>query len=397
VCLLGFQSYPHQPQLRRDSATLVERGYDVTVIARRREGQPARESLPGIEIYRIPVDRKRGNPLRYVWQYGAFFVLAFLTLSGLHLRKRFRVVEVINMPDLLVFTALVPKLMGARVILVILDNMPEILRASRNMSPRHPLVWLLGLQERISARFADRVVVTQDMARRAVVARGTPSDKLTIVLNSPEETVFPDAPPPPRPRRAGRFDIVTHGTILERWGNQVLIEALPLIAREVPEVHAHIIGRGEFQPALERLAAERGVASRVTFHGWVPIEDLPDHINRADLGFVGVLFGMALSNKLLEYAALGLPMVVSRWPSHEQYFPSDSVMYYRSGSPDDLARAVIEVHRDPERARRCAEQAARRYQELFSWKKQRETYLQIYDNLLLTGSERRTFSVAPGT
>lgn len=381
VCLLGFQSYPQQPQLRRDAATLVDHGYDVTVIGRQREGQPRRESLPGIEIYRIPVDRQRGHWARYVWQYASFLALAFLLVTVLHIRKRFQVVEVLNMPDVLVFAALVPRLLGAKVILYILDNMPEIMTASRGMPARHPVVLLLGLQEQISARLAHRVIVTQDMAWGAVESRGTPGDKITVVLNCPEETIFPNEPPPPRPRRAGRFDIVTHGTILERWGNQVLIEAMPLIAREIPEVHAHIIGQGEYQARLEQLATEQGITDRVTFHGWIPIEELPRHIKQADVGYVGVLFGMALSNKLLEYAALGLPMVVSRWPSHEHYFPEDSVAYFRSGSAEDLTRSVLEIYRHPEQARQRAERAAERYRDQFSWPRQREVYLRLYDEL----------------
>jgi glycosyltransferase involved in cell wall biosynthesis len=331
------------------------------------------------------------------------------------------VVEVDNMPDLLVFCALVPRLAGARVILFIFDNMPELLTVARGYSPRHPLVGMLRLLERTSARFADRVIVTQEMARRLVSSRGVPAHKLATIMNCPDETVF--APPasrssadkpvvgpsrsrpnvwdrpglgtrPPHAIRApvfGRvprtppgdaaFVIVTHGLILERFGIQVLLDALPRIAQVIPHVRLQVIGRGEYRSELERRARKNGVADRVEFRDWVPVEELPELIARANVGYVGMLCDLMLSNKLMEYVALQVPAVVSRWPTYQHYFPDDAVTYFRPGDADDLAAAIISVWREPETAARRAACAASLYQR-YRWSVQRQTYLDVYASLL---------------
>ena len=380
VCVVRHDAYPDDSHVRRDAEALVEAGYDVTVVALSRPGQAPRDSVNGVSVYRMPVSHRRGGILRYAWEYGVFFVLASLTLAWLHARKRFEVVEVDNMPDLLVFCALVPKLTGARVILFIFDNMPELLVVARGYSPRHPLVGLLRLAEHLSARFADRVIVTQEIARRLVSGRGVPAEKLATVMNCPDEALFVPSASPTR-SAAAEFVIVTHGLILERFGIQVLLEALPRIATEIPDVRLRIIGKGEYRSELENRARRNGTAGRVEFRDWVPLEELPDLIAQASVGYVGMLCDLMLSNKLMEYVALGVPAVVSRWPTYQHYFPEDAVTYFRPGDADDLTAAILRLWRQPQAAARRAARDAHLYQS-YRWKVQRQSYLDVYASLV---------------
>jgi glycosyltransferase involved in cell wall biosynthesis len=392
VCIVRHDAYPEDSHVRRDAEALVEAGYDVTVVALSRVGQAARDCVNGVDVYRLPVRHQRGGVLRYMWEYAAFFVLALLMLAVLHARKRFQVIEVDNMPDLLVFCALVPRLAGARVVLFIFDNMPELLVVARGYSPRHPLVGMLRLMERASARFADRVIVTQEMARRVVTGRGVPADKVATVMNCPDEALF--APVAPRtPPGDAAFVIVTHGLILERFGIQVLLDALPRVAEVIPHVCLQVIGRGEYRSELERRARKNGVADRVEFRDWVPVEELPELIARANVGYVGMLCDLMLSNKLMEYVALNVPAVVSRWPTYQHYFPDDAVTYFRPGDAADLAAAIVSVWREPETAARRAACAAGLYQR-YRWKVQRQTYLDVYTGLLRGTNEHEVARTA---
>ncbi len=385
VCIVRHNYYPDS-HVRRDAEALAQEGYDVTVIALRRPGQPRREALNGVTVRRLPVTHRRGSPPRYLWEYLAFAALAFLTVSALHLRRRFRVVEVDNMPDILVFSALVPKLTGTPVILYIFDNMPELLAHLWRTSKRHPLVRLLASLERISAAFADHVVVTQEIAGRAVVGRGVAPDKVSVVLNGPDEAVFRSELRGERAQRTDRFQIVTHGSILERFGIQTLIEALPRIRETVPGVEVHVYGEGEYLPVLEKRARDFGVDDLVHFHGLVPFEQMARYLLRADVGYVGMLCDLMLSNKLMEYVALGIPAVVARWPTYEHYFPADTVTYFKPGDADDLARALVAIYRDPAGARARADRALARYQR-YRWPVQREVYLGIYRELRAKGEQ----------
>jgi glycosyltransferase involved in cell wall biosynthesis len=399
VCIVHHYYYPQHGHVRRDAEMLVRSGYDVTVVALRQEGQAAEERVNGVDVVRLPLGHERGSLAHYAVEYGRLIGLTFWTLTRLHLKKRFRVVEIDNMPDLLVFSALVPKLTGAKVILYVFDNMPELLMVTRKLTARHPLVRLLALQERLSAMFADRVVVTQETARQLARDRGIADDKVSVVLNGPDEAIFTPIQvraPHDRPQgdaQAGAFEIVTHGTILERFGIQILIDALPSILQAIPGARLTVYGEGEYRSALEEHARRVGVADRVTFGGWVPLDRLPDTLRRFDLGYVGMLCSNMLSNKLMEYASIGLPVVAARWPTYEEYFGEDDLVYFEAGSPESLARAIVGVYRDPASARRRAEHARSRFHQ-YGWPVQQHVYRSVYDDL--TGV-RRDLASEPAT
>jgi glycosyltransferase involved in cell wall biosynthesis len=380
VCIVRHNYYPDS-HVRRDAEALVQAGHDVSVVSLRRPTQPARETINGVEVYRLPVVHRRGSPLRYAWEYSAFAVLAFIQITLLHLKKRFRVVEVDNMPDILVFSALVPKLTGARVLLYIFDNMPELLAYVKKLSMSHPVVRFLGFLERFAASFADRVVVTQEMPRRMLVGRGVPAEKITVVLNCADDALFKRPTAAQRAREDDVFEIVSHGVILERYGIQTLIDALPRIAAEVPNVRVQIFGEGEYRQELEARARRNGVADRVLFRGFAPLDDLISTLSRAHVGYVGMLNDLVLPNKLMEYLTMGVPVALSRWPTFEYYLPDDAVNYFRAGDADDLARAVIAVQRNPAAAEAQAERAIE-VSRSYRWPVQREVYLGVYAGLV---------------
>ncbi len=378
VCIIRHNYYP-DTHVKRDAEALAQAGYDVTVVALRREGQSSREVLNGVRVLRMPVEHRRGSPLRYAWEYSAFTLIAFLQVTWLHLRRRFDVVEVDNMPDILIFTALVPKLTGTPVVFYVFDNMPELLAYLKGLSSRHPVVRALGWLEGLAYKLADHVLVTQELPKRLALSRGADPSKVTVVLNSADDNVF--RRPEVVHKEEDVFRIVTHGSILERYGIQTLIEALPKIAREVPNVELQIFGKGEYEARLRELVARLGLGNKVKFRGFVELDELIATLASADVGYVGMLNDLVLPNKLMEYVALGVPVVISRWETFERYFPEGSVTYFEPGNPEDLARAIIQLSADPVRR----EQQVRWATELYSryrWSEQKAVYLGVYEDLL---------------
>ena len=380
VCIVHHAYYPQHGHMRRDAESLVRAGYDVTVLALQQYGQVREERINGVDVHRLPLGHERGSLGHYLIEYGRLLGMTLRTLTRLHRQRRFRVVEIDNMPDILVFSAIVPKLTGAKVILYIFDNMPELLMVTRRVGASHPLVRLLALLERISSAFADRVIVTQETARQLARARGVPDEKLAVVLNGPDEAIFTPRWPQNRASEGETFEIVTHGTILERFGIQVLVDALPEILRSVPRARVTVFGEGEYRAALEAQVRRAGLDDRVTFGGWVPLDDLPETLSRFDVGYVGMLCDNMLSNKLMEYVAVGLPVVAARWSTYEHYFGDDEVAYFEAGSPASLARAMIDVYREPERARQRAERASARFR-TYGWSVQQQAYRAVYGAL----------------
>jgi hypothetical protein len=89
---------------------------------------------------------------------------------------------------------------------------------------------------------------------------------------------------------------------------------------------------------------------------------------------------LELGNKTLEYIALGLPLAISRWSSHEDYLPEDSVTYFRPGNAEDIARAILAMYGDPADAQQRAVRAGEIFDRCYCARAQREIYLGLYSD-----------------
>ncbi len=385
------QAYvPLDTRVRREVEALAAAGYQVDVICLRRSGEPIVERRGAMTMWRLPLARPTGGMVRRLAQYGGFLVAAGALAGVLHLWHGYDVVQVNSVPDALVFAAVVPKLLGARVLLDLHECVPEFFAAKYGvrLDSRGPRS--MAVAEQASIRFADLAITCTDRMRDRFVSRGAPSDKLSVVLNGADEEVFdPQRFPEERSRRSGS-GLLSHGTVEERYGLDTLVGAVALLREELPDIELTIIGEGSYRAELQRLAVERGVEDRVFFSpGFLPLDDLVRAIARADIGVVAIkrdeFRDLSLCNKMYDFIAMGTPAVVSRTTSVEDYFGDGCFEMFESGDEGDLARAILRLKRDPHRQSQLVEKAAEAGSG-HRWAVQRERYLGAVSSLVGAGA-----------
>lgn len=153
--------------------------------------------------------------------------------------------------------------------------------------------------------------------------------------------------------------ILSVGAVIERKGQDQVIRAMPLLARDCLYV---IAGAGPDRARLAALAAEHGLSDRVIFTGAVPNADLPALYCAAD-AMVLMSASEGLANVWVESLSCGTPLVLSDIaPAHEMIDAPDAGRI-SAGTPADLADAITAVlATPPDRAALCARTHAR-----FSW------------------------------
>src|SRR6267143_1503754 len=115
-CMIVQNYYPFwEPRVRREAEALVDQGHSVDVICRRQGSEPKHESGGRVTIHRLALGEKRLRLFSHLFDYVAFAFLAFLELPRLHIQRLFDVVQVHHMPDLLVCSAIIPRLTGSRI------------------------------------------------------------------------------------------------------------------------------------------------------------------------------------------------------------------------------------------------------------------------------------------
>ena len=111
---------------------------------------------PGLRIYGFPMWQRRSPAIWYPLQYLAFFAWALFVVSGLALRRRYDVVQVDNIPDLLVFSTLVPRLRRMPIVFFMYELMPEMTATRLSLGASDRGLRLVYLLERAATRWADR-------------------------------------------------------------------------------------------------------------------------------------------------------------------------------------------------------------------------------------------------
>jgi glycosyltransferase involved in cell wall biosynthesis len=358
VAMVLFSFYPEDPRPRRAAEALVKCGMKVDLICLREHvTEPRSEVYNGVNIRRLPLTRRRGGVVGYLYQYTAFLILSSLVIAFRSLAKSYDLVYVHNMPDFLVFCGLIPKLYGAKIILDLHDPMPELMRTIFEIPEQSAGVRLLKRVEKRSIGFADAAVTVNRACAKLFAARSCTPAKVTVVMNSPDERIFrfraPDASVAKKTNRKKPFIIMYHGSLVERNGLDLAVEALARVRSSIPGVQLRIYGSSN--SFLERVMAsvrDRGLEGAVQYFGPKMSEQIAEAIEECDLGIIpnqrNIFTELNTPTRIFEYLALGKPVITPRAPGICDYFDDASLIYFELGDVEDLARKIEWAFQHPD-------------------------------------------------
>lgn len=384
ICMVAYTIYPDS-RIRREAEALVERGDSVDLICLRGRSNNTFEIYSGVGIVKLPMRRYRGShAILYLMSYLHFFLTALIKITYLHLKNPYDIVQVHTMPDFMVFVAIIPKLMGVKVILDVHDLVPELYQSKFGLPETHPLIRLFIWIERISISFADRSISVHRQHLDALLHHGNPPGKFSILLNVPDMKMFA-ANGNPYSVGDSSFNLIYHGTVSERHGLEVAIRAVLVLKDRIKNLKLSIIGVGDDIPRLMALVSELGLQDYVLIsNGWVPLEELSSTIKNADIGIVPILYDgftkYMLPVKLLEYVGLGIPVVCSRTETIEAYFDDSMVQYFSPGRADEMAAGILLLFQNLNR-RNELRLNADKFNREFNWENQKQIYYQLIDGL----------------
>lgn len=387
ICVVVQSYYLRDPRVRREAEALSEAGYEVDVLTLKDKGEPWSETVNGVRIYRLPLGRKRASKLRYMFEYGLFLVLAGFAETLLHIRRRYSLVHINNMPDILVFSALLPKLTGTKVLLDVHDPMPEMFISKYGLDENSLLIRLLAFQERISCRFADFVLTVSEIMEDRLVSCGVPRAKTGVVLNVPDRKIFRrlQSENSEGKQSNGSFTLLYAGTVAERYGLDLAMRAVTELQSRCPGLKMKIVGEGDHMPYLRRLNEELG-AKCVEFQPPVPITKVPELAQSCDAAIQPHLqdchMDLYFSTKVVEAMAMGLPVIASSTKTLKRYFTDSQVVFVEPGNKDDLVRGIERLYKEKQ-LRYSLIESGSELAERFNWDMERHKFLNIIESIIL--------------
>jgi len=240
---------------------------------------------------------------------------------------------------------------------------------------------------RLTAGVPDRVICVSEAVREVVLERERLAADRTVVIRngvatSPPKLSGDEAHALREELGLGRADLVV-GMVanLNRAvkGVRYFIEALPLIARQVPEARFLLVGEGAEREALMARADELGVGDRTIFTGFR--SDVDRMYSLIDVSVLTSL-SEGLSITILESMSAGLPVVATRVGGNPELVDEGVTgLLVPPRDPDAFAEAVVTLLRNPARRREMGDAGLSRVREEFSLPMVADRYQALYEEI----------------
>ncbi|MHB0989836.1 MAG: glycosyltransferase family 4 protein [Burkholderiales bacterium] len=229
--------------------------------------------------------------------------------------------------------------------------------------PRKMILW--------ATRQAAAIITVSAALRDKLIALGADAKKITVLRNGVDLDFFR-----PMDRAVQRAALGVTGPLLLSVGNLVPSKGHDITLRALallPGVHLAIAGEGPEQQSLQKLAADLGVESRVSFLGNLPQAKLPEFYSAAD-AMVLASSREGWANVLLEAMACGTPVVATAVGGTPEVITDPAAgLLMRDRSPQALAEAVTNLLTSPPSRASTRQHAAR-----YGWEEISQGQLQLF-------------------
>lgn len=389
LMLLENLPFPQDLRVRREAYALSSAGYRVTVICPSAEGQPSREIVNGVAVYRYPAPPSARGLFSYLWEYAYSMAASFLLSLLVFSREGFDAIHAHNPPDTFVFIAMFYKLFGKRFVYDHHDLSPEMYVA-RFHGGGKPLVYRALVElEKLSCRVADRVIVTNESYKKVAMERAhVPEERITIVRNGVELTRSLITVEPDQDLRLMRKTIIGYvGVLGVQDGVDYLLRALNYLLRGLgrSDFYCVIVGFGDALEDLKTLAQELSLQNHVLFTGPIFGEKLCQLLAAADVCVdsspANPYTDRSTVFKIMEYMALGKPIVAFDLPEH-RFTARGAAVYVTPNDERAFARALAQLMDDPHRRMALGATGNVRIKTQLAWEYSVPNLLSVYKAVL---------------
>jgi len=353
ACIISKFIYENDTRLQQQVSILEGNDFHIDVICQLDEKKNI-NLRNNVNIYGVSTPAEKDTIIKYIFNTVKFSIPAFLKLQKLSLAKKYDIIIVHTLPEFLVFTTVIQKLLGAKIILDVRDTSVELFDSKWNNKKRRIFRKFVVLLANFSCCYADKIIVASPGFKEKLLERKVKEDKITIIFNSADTEIFKFDDQRKFEKIDAGLKIIYHGSIAERFGIDIAIKAIKYIIDVIPNTRLNIYGfyDTEYKLVLEKLISKLGLENNVILNGRESLESIYSKIKEADLGIVpykdDFFMQLAFSTKLFEYVVSGIPVVTSRLKPAESIFSDESLFFVKPRNPKELADKIIFICYNPE-------------------------------------------------
>lgn len=354
VCNVVLNSIWYDPRVRKQIIEYRDNGVEITAVGLKCQ------RYDETKVRQIPCDTTvvSIDPRYDGKQHGVFRKLKreYLRIKGVEDAIVAYRPEIIHANDL---NALIPAYLASRKLgCKLVYDSHEINVENYTTEGRSSMAYVMKAVERYLVKRADLMVCVSHAAADYFTSEYDITPPMVVTNSSLRKETLTE-----EPQKHVGFEVINHGQFYPGRGYEEMIEAAELV-KQFPDIRMCVRGFGRLEESMRSQVSEKKVENFV-FYPPVNVEQLiPEaacsHVGIAITKPVCLNFKLSVSNKLFEYAAAGLPVIMSDIPEHR--YLNDLYHFgviLPDNSPQSLANAVIQLYQDPELYRELAENAKR--------------------------------------
>lgn len=369
---------------------LKANGYDVSVICPKGPGDPSRQVIEGIHLYKYKPPPAAGGLLGYALEFIYCWLRTAVLSVKVWRRRNFAVMQACNPPDTYWALARLWRSRGVRFVFDQHDLNPELYLSRfgkpTGLSGRVQLAGLKWLERRTYAA-AHHVISTNDSYREIALTRGNlPPDDVTVVRSGPDTEQMRPLYPPARKDERRVYQLAYLGIMGPQDNVDLVLDVMHelVVRRGRQDVRAVLMGFGDCLEDLKAEAHERGLAGVVNFTGRVGPDEIAEVLSASDVGLSPdlktPLNDVSTMNKTMEYMSYALPSVAFDLVE-TRVSGGDTVLYVPSGDVEGFTDAVERLLDDPDLRGDMAVRARYRVARKLDWRPQSDAYVGVFHRL----------------
>lgn len=262
------------------------------------------------------------------------------------------------------------------------------LAMERSVEPDERLVFRKAAlrMESWICRHAARTIVVSTPLKRYLESIGVPEGKCIVMPNGVDPDRFT-----PRTKDAALLDalsisrdgfVVGFTGVLRPWhGLDLLLEAFASMAKKGHQAFLLIVGDGPHRKPLEKRAAELGLGRALCITGRVPHAKVPEYVSLFDVAVSPRATFYASPMKVIEYMALGKPVVVPATPNFLDIIDDRAEgIAFEDGNATALEQALVCLCQEPELRRQLGVRARQKVERRLNWRWNAEAICRLFSS-----------------
>jgi glycosyltransferase involved in cell wall biosynthesis len=386
ICVISKFLYENDTRLQQQVNTLRSLGAKVDVLCLR-SNYSVKEVDNNITIHGVAYPLPKETILKYIWNSVKFASACFYKLQKLEFTGKFDLIVIHTLPEILVFIAIIQKLRGTKLLLDIRDTSVELFNSKWGEKNKRLIKKLIKTSANLACSFADKIITASPGFQEKLTERNIPREKISIIYNSADTSIFRFDNKRKFKKITSGAKLIYHGTVANRFGVDIAIQALNLLHEKIPNSELRIFGFYEenYKKKLRELISKMNLEKFVFLNDRESLENIYKFIKISDIGIVPYrsdeFMQLALSTKMFEYIASGIPVVAARLRSAEFIFNTDCVLYATPDNPHEFAENIIRLCLNPDLRKSLVGNAIAAHNEV-SGKVMSKLYLEIVSNLI---------------